>query len=211
MGIAQKRVSALLTPFIEPDKLSDLQFDLIDRYLALLLKWNAKINLTAIRDPEEIVTRHFGESLFAARHLFYSGSQKLSAVDLGSGAGFPGVPLKIWNASLRLTLVDANQKKATFLREVIRVLDLDHTRVMAERAESSTDKADVVTLRAVEQFERVLPIVASLVRGNGRLALLIGDHQVQIARDSLPRVVWQPAVSVPLSRRRALLIGTADL
>jgi 16S rRNA (guanine527-N7)-methyltransferase len=210
MPISQDRLSELLVPFLSPDRLHQTQLELIDRHLALLSKWNSKINLTAVRDPEEIVTRHFGECVFAARQLFPSGSEQLSAIDLGSGAGFPGVPLKIWNAKLRLTLIEANQKKATFLREVIRVLKLDAATVVAGRAESQSDKADLVTLRAVEQFERILPIAASLLGRSGRLALLIGDDQVQTARDSLTGIAWNPPIPVPLSRRRVLLIGSAE-
>ena len=112
----QKRIAELLTPFIGPASLSDLQLSSIQVYLELLLKWNAKLNLTAIRDPEEAIARHFGESLFAARQLFPTGPSRDTAIDIGSGAGFPGLPLKLWNSSLELTLIESNQRKATFLR-----------------------------------------------------------------------------------------------
>ena len=144
-----------------------------------MLQWNARINLTAVRQPEEIVTRHFGESLFAARHLLARAgtglrpvqadcssaaeSPALRVIDIGSGAGFPGLPLRIWAPHVRLTLIESNHKKATFLREVIRSLILTNVDVFAGRAESYPAQAEVVTLRAVERFDAALRIASRLV------------------------------------------------
>ncbi len=138
----------------EPAVLSPTQLHHISTYINILLRWNARINLTAIRDPEEIVTRHFGESLFAARHLFPTHAPKSSseknypvppvspvvktldsAADLGSGAGFPGIPIKLWAPHLALTLIESNQKKTAFLREVIRALTLMNVNVFPGRAQ----------------------------------------------------------------------------
>jgi 16S rRNA (guanine527-N7)-methyltransferase len=210
MAIGRDRISAILAPFFGPERLSHQQLGLVESYLALLLKWNSRINLTAVRDPEEIVARHFGESLFAARQLLPFGSEPLAAIDLGSGAGFPGIPLKIWNAALSLTLIEANQRKATFLREVIRALELLDAKVLAERAEAIASKADLVTLRAVERFDQVIPIGRRLLNPGGRLALLIGDSQAQTAKQSLTEMRWQPLIPIPLSRSRILLVGTAE-
>lgn len=208
MTLGPGRMVDLLAPFIEPDRLSQVQINLIESHIALLLKWNSKINLTAIRNPEEIVTRHFGESLFAAWQLFPSGNEPLSAIDLGSGPGFPGIPFKIWNADLNLTLIEANQKKATFLREVVRTLDMEDAEVLDQRVESIARKADLVTMRAVEQFNRVLPHAGRLLNPSGRLALLISDDQAQAAKQFLQRITWNHSVPIPLSRNRVLLIGT---
>lgn len=177
-------------------------------YLSLLLRWNARVNLTAVRKPEEIVTRHFGESLFAARCLFPA-QQAVDEhlVDLGSGAGFPGLPIKIWAANLRLTLIESNQKKATFLREVVRKLGLTNVEVFSERAESHPNQADIVTLRAVERFEQALPIALRLLRPPGRLVLMIGEGQVARARDLASSVVWDDPLHIPLSSNRVLLTG----
>ena len=118
------RIATLLEPFVAP--VSSELAEQLQAYLALLLRWNARINLTAIRDPEQIVTRHFGESLFAARVLrdagafAPSGQSPRSLADVGSGAGFPGVPIKLLVPEIRLTLIESRNKKATFLREVIR-------------------------------------------------------------------------------------------
>src|ERR1039457_5516365 len=118
-------IAARLEPFLNRE-LTPAQLDQISTYIDLLQRWNARINLTAIRNEEEIVTRHFGESLFLARHLFPSTSPprhpESSVLDIGSGAGFPGVPIKIWAPGIHLTLFESNHKKTVFLREVARAL-----------------------------------------------------------------------------------------
>jgi 16S rRNA (guanine527-N7)-methyltransferase len=179
-------------------------------YIDILLRWNARINLTAIRDPEEIVTRHFGESLFAARQLFPSAARMGTAVaDLGSGAGFPGLPIKLWAPGITLTLIESNHKKAIFLREVARSLTLTDVNVQNARAEDLTQTFDVVTLRAVERFADILPVAVRLLAPAARLALLIAGTQVPTAISSLPQLSWQVAIPVPQSQSRVLLIGTS--
>ncbi len=165
------RIAALLEPFLEPAlPLSTL--DQISTYIDLLLRWNARINLTGIRRPEEIVTRHFGESFFLARHLFpKSGTDHRPlttdhrpprVLDIGSGAGFPALPLKLWAPHIYLTLVESNHKKAAFLSEVARALTLTNITVITDRAEALAagpdfPRTEVVTLRAVEHFNTILP------------------------------------------------------
>ena len=214
--------------------LSPAQLHDISTYIDILIRWNASINLTAIRDTEGIVTRHFGESLFAARHLFPLGAQlghpdgeaaaqarpersrrggpterrpaACTLADLGSGAGFPGLPIKLWAPHIALTLVESNHKKATFLREVTRALTLMDVNIQNARAETLTGSGfDVVTLRAVERFESILPIAAALVAPAGRMALLIGASQQPQAQASLPEFTWSEASPVPNSRARILL------
>ncbi len=182
-------------------------------YLDLLLRWNARTNLTAIRAPEEIITRHFGESLFAAQQIFPAGNSPESnapaatLADVGSGAGFPGLPMKLWATQLQVTLIESHQKKATFLREVIRALKLTDVEVQATRAQQITQTFDTVTLRAVEHFDQILPIAAKLVRPGGRLALLIGEDQIPAAGSLLPSFKWDNPYTIPNSQRRVLLIG----
>jgi 16S rRNA (guanine(527)-N(7))-methyltransferase RsmG len=289
-----------------PAVLSTAQLHHISTYINILLRWNARINLTAIRDPEEIVTRHFGESLFAARHLFPdpaletiharvetgdsplcsrpslpatvnpaaerrqnaahgasrgsaapeapkgretspvnnltpaperlanderpSANARLANVrlaDLGSGAGFPGIPIKLWAPHIALTLIESNQKKTAFLREIIRALTLTNVNVFPARArellrqrsdDNPTAKGstgqpgdqsafELVTLRAVERFADVLPIAASLVSPGGRLALLVGASQLHQAQTSLPTFSWDPPLPVPQSLSRTILIA----
>lgn len=179
------RIAALLQPFL-PDVSPQLANQL-QAYLDLLVRWNARINLTAVRDPEQIVTRHFGESLFAARVLrdaqAFPSTPTLS--DLGSGAGFPGIPIKLLLPEIRLTLIESHNKKATFLREVIRTLGLRDAEVFCGRAEHWGKTARIVTLRAVEKFDAALPLAATLVEPSGTLALLIGESQAQAAASAL--------------------------
>lgn len=204
--IPRQRIADLLAPFIG-SALSESQLDAIQAYLDLLLRWNAKLNLTAIRNPEEVVTRHFGESLFAARQLFPAADSHETAIDIGSGAGFPGLPLKLWSPSLQLTLIESNHRKATFLREVVRTLNLDSVSVLTERAESVSRRADLVTFRAVEHFEQILPVSFSLVKPQGRIAILVGSEQVAMATSTLLSADWKAPIPVPLSRSRILLVG----
>src|SRR5947209_13340564 len=108
----------------------DQQVDYIQRYIKILLAWNAKINLTAIRDPLEILYRHFCESMYAAEALHLENGR---LADVGSGGGFPGLALKIMRPGLRVFLVESDIKKVTFLAEVIRELGLRDAQVLARR------------------------------------------------------------------------------
>jgi 16S rRNA (guanine527-N7)-methyltransferase len=208
--MTEERIRELLTTFLAPASLSTNQIELVLDYLDLLLKWNSKVNLTAVREPEEIVSRHFGESLFAARHLFPDRDSATTAIDIGSGAGFPGLPLKIWSSALDLTLIEANQKKAVFLREVIRTLGLTQVSVLAQRAETVNAMAELVSLRAVERFEKTLPIAQQLLKARGRIALLIGSGQTETARSLLPDIRWDDPIPIPLSHSRILLVGESE-
>jgi 16S rRNA (guanine527-N7)-methyltransferase len=203
------RIIEGLAPFLENDTLSAEQLAHISAHLELLLKWNSYVNLTSIRSAEVIVSRHFGESLFAARKLRSLGPPAASLVDFGSGAGFPGIPIKIWIPELRVMLIESRQKKATFLNEVIRTLRLRDIAVANLRAEKLGAGADVVTLRAVEKFESALPIAQGLVRPGGKLALLIGSQQAPVASSLLPQFRWQEPNAIPLSSSRILMIGHA--
>jgi 16S rRNA (guanine527-N7)-methyltransferase len=222
------RIEELLDPFLGPVDARRLTPDglhLISTYIDILQRWNARINLTAIRHPEEIVTRHFGESLFAARHLFpadepeehslaRAGSPletvKVSVpvvADIGSGAGFPGIPIKLWTPEISLSLIESNHKKATFLRELTRALTMKDVNVQNTRAESlASSSFDVVTFRAVESFQSILPVAAGLVVPGGRLALLIGRAQLPQAQSTLPSLNWS-VLPIPASQSRILAIA----
>lgn len=202
----------------EPDDeesvvLSETQLQQISAYIDILLRWNTRINLTAVCEPEEIVARHFGESLFAARVLFpmpdHQANAAHSFVDIGSGPGFPGLPIKIWAPVIHATLIESNQKKATFLREVCRSITLTNIDVFSNRAEEfPVGKAQTVTLRAVERFETVLPTAIRLLAPSGRLALLIGEAQIKTADRIAPHIDWGPHIAIPQSDKRVVLIGT---
>ncbi len=230
------RIAELLAPFV-PHPLTEEPLAKIAGYLDLLLRWNQRINLTSVRDPQQIVTRHFGESLFAAANLFrpagggptapgWAGERSLPhdagssrVIDVGSGAGFPGLPIRIY-APVALTLIESRQRKAAFLREVARLLDFSEVEVFAGRAEDYPAKpASVpvtVTLRAVERFEQALSAAADLLRASSpsqqfgrasRLALLIGTAQVERARELEPEFAWADPIRIPQSQSRVLLVG----
>jgi 16S rRNA (guanine527-N7)-methyltransferase len=214
------RIAALLEPFLE-QSLPSSTLDQISIYIDLLLRWNARINLTAIRHPEEIVTRHFGESLFLARHLFPKGGtdhrplttdhRPPHVLDIGSGAGFPALPLKLWAPHIHLTLIESNNKKAAFLREVARALTLTNINVITDRAEvlaarPDFPRAEIVTLRAVEHFDAILPQAVMLLSPNATLTLLIGASQIPHL-SNLTTVKWNPPIPVPQSHTRVLSIG----
>ena len=220
------RIAELLDPYLGPPEARRLPPDALEHistYIDILQRWNARINLTAIRNEEEIVTRHFGESLFAARHLFPlcpsacpERSRRvpplvkaLEVADVGSGAGFPGIPIKLWQPEIALTLIESNHKKATFLREVTRALTLTDVNIKMERAESLAGNSfHVVTLRAVERFQSILPTAARLLGPQGRLALLIGEAQFPQAESALPDLHWPQPIPIPRSNSRVLAIGT---
>lgn len=215
------RIAELLAPFLEsppcpPVSLTAAQIQQVATYVDLLLRWNARINLTAVRDADNIVKRHFGESFFAARQLLGSrksgvGSQRLAAphvIDVGSGAGFPGLPFKILAPPIALTLIESKHKKAAFLKEVVRTLALTHVDIFNGRAEEFSSTADLVTLRAVERYESALATAAGLVAPGGCLALLIGASQAERTLQLRPDFLWHPPTMVPQSESRVLLVGT---
>ena len=207
-------IAQLLQPFISLD---ETRLRSISKYIDLLLKWNARINLTAVRVPEEVVQRHFGESFFAANHIL---SQRLSekrslekrslesVIDLGSGAGFPGVPFAMLASDVQVTLIESNQKKATFLRELVFLLELKNVKVFSERAEQYAQSAGLVTMRAVEKFDKALPLAVRLAEPGGQIALMIGASQEPEARKLAPQVEWSEPVVVPGGHSRVLLVGT---
>ena len=226
-----QRMAELLRPYLAEEPPPAL-LEQLQRYLDLLLRWNARINLTAVRNPEQIVTRHFGESLFAARVLLDrlpveqafrlasnpsnrgEGLQPrndfvMTLADVGSGAGFPGIPIKLFAPQLELTLIESQNKKATFLREAVRVLGLDSAEVFCGRAEQWGKTADLVTLRAVEQFERALTAAAKLVAAGGTLCLLIGAGQIPTVQETLRADwTWHNPNVVPHSTNRVVLMGS---
>src|SRR5438128_1821693 len=178
----------------------------IQQYIKILLAWNEKISLTAIRDPLEMLYRHFCESMYAAISVPV---EKGRLADVGSGAGFPGIPLKIVLPSLRVFLVESNLKKATFLAEVIRELGLKDAQVLVRRYEELHEEMaplDYVCSRALGEFPAFLKWAASDQIGAKQVILWIG------ARD-LPEIQkiatwdWGEPIQVPHSLRRLLLVG----
>jgi 16S rRNA (guanine527-N7)-methyltransferase len=179
----------------------------IQQYIGMLLAWNEKINLTAIRDPLEILYRHFCESMYAAQAIPV---ERGRLADVGSGAGFPGLPLKIIRPELQVFVVESSIKKVTFLAEVTRELGLRDVQVLARRYEELGEEIaplDYVCSRALGEFPSFLDWAKSEQIGAKQVILWIG------ARD-LPEIQrirtwdWSEPVQVPHSLRRLLVVGT---
>src|SRR6516225_2409071 len=148
----------------------------IQQYIRILLRWNEKLNLTAIRDPLEILYRHFCESMFGASAIPVD---KGRLADIGAGPGFPGIPLKLARPELELVLVESNIKKGTFLAEVVRELELTNTRVLISRYEELGEELaplDFVCSRAVGEFQPFLEWATSPQVGVENVALWIGGR-----------------------------------
>lgn len=177
-----EEIGELLLPY-SGERLSTERLGLFQTYLALILKWNAKFNLTALRDPVQIVTRHFGEGVFAARFVT---AKARTLMDLGSGVGIPGIPLQIVHPNLAISLVESQQKRASFLREAVRHLALAST-VVAGRAEEINAQFDVVAMRAVEKMDEMLPVAADCLKSAGTL-LVLTTHTAPT--NKLPEIVW---------------------
>ena len=173
-GLSSERIRQLVSPYYPGA--TNLLIDQLGVYLDLLLRWNERLNLTAIRTSEAIVERHFGESLFLARHL---PPATRTLLDLGSGAGFPGLPVQLALPELKVTLAESQQKKASFLREVVRELDLS-TEVWSSRAETlpAARTFDVVAMRAVDNTPAALRLARRLVSPGGTLAHLTSRNAV---------------------------------
>lgn len=181
-ALTPDRIRTLLVPYFT--EASALLLDQLSTYLDLLLKWNARTNLSAIRAPDEIVQRHFGESLFVARHL----PAAWTLLDLGSGPGFPGLPIALVQPQLAVTLAESQNKKAAFLREVIRTLGLP-TEVWPHRAETfpADRKFDIVTLRAVDDPGIALATARKVLAPGGTILHLTATPVLGAEAIPMPR------------------------
>lgn len=172
-------------------------------YLELLLRWNARLNLTAIREPQQIIRRHFAECAFAAQHLPVDIE---SLLDYGSGAGLPGVPFAICRREIRVTLAEAQGKKASFLREVVRTVGLG-TEVYDGRVETMPVACSfhAVSLRAVERMELAIPVALRVVERY--LILLTTERSVPVYKELAPELRWFEPVYLPNADQMILAIG----
>lgn len=183
------------------------QVSAIQRYLSLLLAWNDKVNLTSIRDPLEMLYRHFCESMFAAIAIPLDRGR---LADVGSGGGFPGVPLKIMRPQLDIFLIESNIKKATFLAEVVRDLGLSEIRVLVSRYEELSEEVaplDVVCARAVGEYYQLLAWAGSKGVAAKQAVLWVGGNDLEEIV-TIEGWDWRDPIAVPHSLRRFLLVGT---
>jgi 16S rRNA (guanine527-N7)-methyltransferase len=184
------------------------QIQQLARHFALLQTWNEKINLTAIRAPEKIAKRHFAESLFLTK---LQPAPTGVMVDVGSGAGFPGLPLKVAWPHVEAILLEPNQKKAAFLKEAVRVCRISGIEVRAERLEGAKEnlagRVSLLTMRAVSVSPDVLADARILLSPDGHIALFLGEEDAARLR-SEAAFHWAAPVAVPHSERRVILVGT---
>ncbi len=218
-NITTKEIAKELAPYGVPS--DELLFRKISTYIGLLLRWNRATSLTTVVDPHEIVRFHFGESIFAAKKVPIRNGR---LADVGSGAGFPGVPLFLAVPGLDMTLIESNAKKCTFLAEAIREIggnDIKarqglrstrdvHCRVFRGRAEEFPEgeaKFDFVTVRAVGDIPSVLDWANDHLAMDGKVVLWLGQAAIDSV-ESEKSWVWHAPEKIPGSKRRFLLIGT---
>src|SRR6202051_334335 len=172
------------------------QIGQIQEYVRLLLVWNEKVNLTAIRDPLEILHRHFCEIMVAAKVVDLG---KCRLADIGTGAGFPGLALKILLPDSQIVLVESNIKKATFLAEVVRALGIKGANVMVSRYEELGEEIapiDYLLARALGEFEVFLKWAASQRVDVKGVVLWLGAADVEEVQKN-PLWAWEPAITGP--------------
>lgn len=176
-------------------ELSPMQIAALEAHYNLMVRWNRTLNLTKVTDLEEAVSRHYVESLFLGSHL---PTQYLKIADIGSGAGFPGIPVAILRHDCEVTLIESHQRKAVFLKETSR--SLANVRVIAERAEEVASPFDWIISRAVSYGDLSAVVVHALAPS---VALLTGDEEPPTKWG----LQWQTVVAVPGGESRFLRLG----
>lgn len=182
----------------------------ISAYIELLLKWNSKISLTTVTDPVEILRFHFGESLFGASKLSIADGR---LADVGSGAGFPGFPLRMLLPRLELFLIEPNLKKATFLAEIARELKLDRVQILRWRMEDlPINYADFrfVTARALGNYDQLLRWSRNRLAHDGKLALWLGARDAERLSKTVDWI-WGAPLPVPGSQNRVIIGASPKL
>jgi len=185
------------------DPVSDEVAARFDAYLELLMRWNARLNLTAIRDEQGILSRHFIESIACAREVPVGVATLL---DFGSGAGFPGIPIALCRPEIAVTLAESQGKKAAFLQEVLRTLELPG-QVFAGRAEGIGQAFDCVAMRAVDRMVDAVGAAAELVAREGWLVLMATGAELPQLQRGVRAFRWLEPVKLPLSEDRVVALG----
>lgn len=176
-------------------------------YIDLLVRWNQKISLTSVTDPLALVERHFGESLFGA---ISAGIESGNLLDVGSGAGFPALPIAMFRPTVTEILLEPNAKKAAFLSEASQILGLgERISVVRSRFEefSHATKFNFITSRAVRVTDGFLGHAGKFLRPDGSLVLWIGCENAQ-ALTVKSKWNWNPPARIPGSQQRCVISGT---
>lgn len=198
-----------LAQLIADSQLHPLSVDALhgfDQYLELLLKWNSRLNLTAIRDPEAILRRHFIECIQCAQALPQRNSQNL--LDFGSGAGLPGIPIAICRPNIGVTLAESQRKKAAFLREAIRTLGLSAEVFDARVEDLPKDRQfAIITLRAVDRMREACETALPLLRGDGRIIVFSTQNKMAEVQAALPSIRWLSQIPSAGLDKGLLLVG----
>lgn len=180
--------------------LSELQFEQLLGYLALIQKWNKVYNLTAVRDPQEMLTHHLLDSLTAVAPLLrHTGGQAAKVLDVGSGGGLPGIVLAICRPELDVSCVDTVGKKAAFIQQVAASLKLPNLRGVHARVESLSEPFDVICCRAFASLPDFVNWSRGALAGQGVWMAMKGKHP-QAEIDGLPadvRVFHVEPLTVP--------------
>jgi 16S rRNA (guanine527-N7)-methyltransferase len=189
---------ARLTP------LNEAAIGQLSAYVSLILRWNARVNLTAIRDEEGIISRHVVESIYVSVRL---PGEIATLLDFGSGAGLPGIPIAICRPEIQVTLAESQNKKAAFLREAIRVLGMG-AKVHSGRAEELKSQFDCVTLRAVDKMAAAVSSAAGLVAPLGWLALMTTAAELrELQAAAGPLFDWTANFPLAGGETRILALG----
>jgi len=190
-------VPAWFSGLLREENLSNEQVDQLYQHYQLLDRWNRKMNLTTVRSGPEMVERHYMESLFFARHI---PGEFATLADIGSGAGFPGIPIAVLKPNCRVTLVESNQKKCVFLKESTR--GLSNVTVAAQRAQDVHSPFEWVVSRAVDPDQ----VIALIPRLAARIGLMVGDDDYNTLKLS-PNIAWGEPVRLPWGDRRICVFG----
>lgn len=162
-------------------EITEDQLQKLNKFYELLVEWNEKINLTRITEKEDVYLKHFYDSLTITKVIDLTKVNTLC--DIGTGAGFPGVVLKIMYPNLKITLVDALQKRVNYLNEIIKELDLKDIEALHVRGEDLKEKYDVVTSRAVANIEKLLTYTMHLVNKDGVMIAMKGNIEDELTKE----------------------------
>jgi 16S rRNA (guanine527-N7)-methyltransferase len=202
-----EEIMRVLSPYNVETTGLGLLCDQIRVYSDLLLRWNRRISLTTITDPLEILRFHFGESLLAISSVPIRHGR---LADVGSGAGFPAIPIRMVCKDVALTLIESNRKKAAFLAEVARELGLSRVQIRPERMEDVDDRNvgfDFITARAIAIDDIFLRWASNHLKPSGIMALWLGrDDSGKISLSSSWK--WRDPINVPGTDRRVILVGS---